>query len=352
MNKGRSIAFMKERTINYDKINYGFSLLKMLMAFEVLLGHFAIWEQYDPRIVWPFREMVSLAVPSFMILSFYLTAKSFLSRDDKKFKVRLKKLIMPQLIWAVIYYVIYVLIDLTRHKNLSDSPMDLFWQMLTGHSRNLNPSMWYQADVIVVTILFYLIFRKLNEKKGYLALIIMTVACYFLQFSSINRALFGELEFELKYPLGRIAEMIPFAFIGFSIRYFNLYEKLKKFRYIVMPLCIVLFFAGYYIPWPEVKDFGFSGFAKPYLALCIVTFAYLVPLENLNLPLKKAIVKITDYSLGIYCIHRLINTLLLVFVPSFQPQSFERCIVLYIVCYFVCFLISRIRNEYARLIVN
>ncbi len=344
---------MKEKKINYDKINYGFSLLKMLMAFEVLLGHFADWNEYDPRIVWPFRELISLAVPCFVFMSFYLTEKSFLNRNDEKFKVRFKKLLIPQVAWAIIYYVIYLLIDVTMNKKLTNGISDLFWQILTGHSSYLNPSMWYQFDVIVITVLFFLIFRFIkDDRKAVFTLIGVMLFSYILQFTGINRALFGEMIFELKYPLGRIVEMIPFAVIGFLLKYFNVLDRLKKYRWIVMPACVVLFLLGFRIPWPELKDFGFAGFAKPYLALCILIFAFLTPLEGLNLNIKKAIVRITDYSLGIYCMHRLVNTLLKVFIPSISLHSFERCILLYIVCYIICFLIDLIPNKDVKLLVN
>ncbi len=343
---------MSKKTIDYNRINYGFSLLKMLLAFEVLLGHFAIWDEYDTILIWPFRELVSLAVPCFVILSFYLMARSFLARDPQKFKTRLIRLLIPQIGWAIIYYIIYLLLDLFLHTKLTAGPQDLFWQTLTGHSRNLNPSMWYQVDVIVISILFYFIFKYLDDKKAYLSLIGLLLFSYFMQLSGINRALFGELEFELKYPLGRILEMIPFAVIGFSLKYFNILEKLKKHRYIVMAACGILFFVGFNIPWPAYKDFGFSGFAKPYLALCIVPFAFLVPLEYLPLTIKKVILKITDYSLGIYCIHRLINTLLYAFIPGITLHSIERCILLYIVCYAVCWLIERIPNKTVKQLVN
>lgn len=343
---------MDKKAVNYNKINYGFSLLKMLLAFEVLLGHFADWSEYDPRIVWPFRELVSLAVPCFVMISFYFLTNSFLSRDEKKFKVRMERLLVPQIGWAIIYYVIYLLLDTFLHTGLHSGFQDLIWQILTGHSRYLNATMWYQTNIIFISILFYLIFKKADNKKAVMSLIGLMVFCYILQISGINRALFGELEFELKYPLGRIAEMIPFAVYGFLIRYYDLYEKLKRYRYLIMPLCVVLFLLGFYIPWPEFKDFGFSGFAKPYLALCVMTFAYMCPFELLPLACKKIILTISDYSLGIYCIHRLVNTLLLVFVPSISLHSFERCIMLYIVCYFICMLISKIRNKKVQMLVN
>ena len=82
---------MSESRPDYDKINYGFSLLKALMAFEVILAHFCNWEEYNPLIVWPFREMVSLAVSCFAIMSFYLMTDFFLKRDYLRFIQRIKK---------------------------------------------------------------------------------------------------------------------------------------------------------------------------------------------------------------------------------------------------------------------
>jgi len=344
---------MSNKQVNYDKINYGFSLLKMFLAFEVLLGHFCNWKEYNMRFLWPFREFVSLAVPCFVILSFYLMEKSFLSRDDEKFKKRLIKLCIPQIGWAFIYYIVYVILDMIFHQGLHGDITALFWQCLTGHSRFLNATMWYQFDIIVISIIFHMIFKYIKENnKAYIALIGLALFSYFMQISGINMALFGEMEFELKFPLGRIFEMIPFAVIGFSVKYFNLYDRFKHFRYIIMPLCIFIFFTGFYIPFPEFKDFGFAGFTKPYMAICIVTFAYMVPLEYLSLNLKKFVLKLSNYSLGIYCIHRMINTMITVFIPDLPLRSFERCILLYIVCYGVCYLIDFIKNENVKLLIN
>lgn len=333
---------MSEKSLNYDKINYGFSLLKALMAFEVILAHFCNWEEYNPLVVWPFRELVSLAVSCFAIMSFYLMTGFFLKRDHARFIQRIKRLTIPQIGWALIYFLAYLFLNLLYHAGLPLKPIDLFWQMLTGHSMNLNPTMWYQFNVIIITALFYLVFSKTDDHKGFIVLIVLLIFSYFMQYSGINRALFKDLPFELKKPLGRILEVVPFAVIGFILKYLNIFEHLKKHRYLVMIICVVAFLAGFYVPWPEVKGFDYSGFAKPYLSLCIVTFAYLAPFEHLNTNIKKVILKITDYTMGIYCSHRLVYTLFYVFVPNLLLHSFEKCILIYFVSYLLCFLIDHI----------
>ena len=324
----------------------------MLMAFEVILAHFCDWKEYDPVLLWPFRSLNSLAVTCFAIMSFYLMADSFLQRDKELFKKRLIRLFIPQIAWAFIYYFIYATIDLFLNIGLHNGIQDLFWQILTGHSQYLNPTMWYQFNVIIITVIFYYIFKYFDNKRAVYILIALMFFCYFLQFSGINRALFENLIFELKKPLGRIAEMIPFCVIGFLLKYYDVLNYLKKYRYIVMAICIALFYIGFRIPWIEVKDFDYSGLAKPYLSLCVITFAYLCPFEYLTDNYKKFILKISNYTLGIYCSHRLIYTLLQIFVPELAIRSFERCILIYIICYFMCLLANKTNISLLKKITN
>ena len=342
----------KTKAINYDKMNYGFSLLKMLLAFEVVLGHFCNWKEYDTLLLWPFRELVSLAVPSFVIISFYLMERSILSRNDEKYKTRLIKLLIPQVGWAFIYWFVYLMCSVLFSKDLPHSFTDLLWQIFTGHSTTLNATMWYQVDIIVLTIIYYSIFRKLDDRKGYIAIVILTLFAYFMQYSLINYNLFKDLRFELKYPLGRIIEMIPYATIGFSFKYFNILEKIKKYWYLAIPVSAFMFLQGFKIAWYDVKDFGFAGICKPYLAIWIVIAAFSVPLEILPLTLKKIILQVTNYTLGIYCCHRMINTLLDAFVPNLPLMSFERCILIYIISYILCYLISLIPNKNIESLIN
>lgn len=340
------------KTINYNRINYGFSLLKMLLAFEVVLGHFCNWKEYDTLLLWPFRELVSLAVPSFVIMSFYLMERSILSRDDDKYKSRLIRLLIPQIGWAFIYWFVYLLCSVLFGKDLPHSISDLLWQLFTGHSVNLNATMWYQVDIIILTVIYYSIFKKLDDKKGFIAVILMTLFAYAMQYSGINYNLFKDLRFELKYPLGRIIEMIPYASIGFTFKYLNILEKIKKYWYIAIPVSAFLFLQGFKIAWYDMKDFGFSGICKPYLAIWIIIAAFSVPLEILPMTIKKIILQVTNYTLGIYCCHRMIDTLFDAFIPNLPLMSFERCILIYIVSYLLCFAISFIPNKYIDSLVN
>ena len=325
-------------------INIGINLLKVLMAFDVILGHFCEWDNYSGVFYHFFNALVSLAVPVFVILSFYLMENCIISNNYEKQNKRLYKIIIPQIGWTFIYWFIYFLLNVNEKINISS----LFWQLFTGHSMYINPTMWFQIELIIITALFFFIFNKLGEKKGIITITILTCICLFLEVTEINRLMFGELRYELKYPLGRLIEMIPYASIGIYLKYFKIYERINNYKKIVLPLSIVMFCLGFIIPFHQYNDFGFSGFCKPYLAIWIITFAILFPFNSFPKIFKLVANQISKYTLGIYCSHRLIDTLLKIIINDYylSINSFARCILLYLICYLLCFAISHIPSKH------
>lgn len=59
----------------WESFNYGFTLIKILMCFGVVLHH--CWATEDvPGYLQVFSILKPYAVPTFMFISFYLTQKS------------------------------------------------------------------------------------------------------------------------------------------------------------------------------------------------------------------------------------------------------------------------------------
>jgi surface polysaccharide O-acyltransferase-like enzyme len=56
----------------------------------------------------------------------------------------------------------------------------------------------------------------------------------------------------------------------------------------------------------HVSGFGYNGLMQICVAILIVTVAYLFPLEWIPQTIKKMIIGISKYTLGIYCIHLLV----------------------------------------------
>lgn len=149
-----------------------------------------------------------------MVMSFYLNQKSFEKKDVNNAKKRIWKLLLPQIIWSIIYFLVYWIIEIVTHVKMVNGISDLFWQLLTGHSPCLNATMWFQFDLIVITILFCNVFYFCNRVIGMIVIVIVGCICLALQYSGLNYQIFGALRYELSYPLGRLLETFPMAVGG------------------------------------------------------------------------------------------------------------------------------------------
>lgn len=232
---------------------------------------------------------------------------------------------------------------------------DFIWQLLTGHSPKLNTSMWFQMDLIVITILFFIIFHFLNENAGFVLIIVLSLFCLFLQYSGINWMLFGSLRFELKYPLGRLSETIPVATLGFIASKYNLLEIKKENKWVNMMLAAIMFMVFLILDikvFVPLTGFGYAGIWKNCVAFAITMFAF-----NFGKIFKKqykSLNFVTSYTLGVYCGHQLVGFFLhnvLSKVFGVDIGFFYQCIIIYIICFIASFLVSKIHLQQIKYIV-
>lgn len=335
-----------------NNFNYGIAILKMLMCFEVVLIHF--WIKPPSSILIPFSMLKEFAVPVFMFLSFYFTEKSFLINDCSKTKKRIWRVVFPQIGWAVLYCSVFIIL---QNKSSSGITIcDFFWQMLTGHSPRINPSMWFQTVLIFLTLLFILTFRFLNKKEGGLLLIVITLLSLWFQYSGLNKMLFGSLRYELKYPLGRLFEMIPYATLGFFVAFYDVYNRLKEKRVLFLVLFgfTILFLFKYRFIIPSSPGFGYSHNNIIFHVFFIVGFAYLLPLERCSDKTKLIIKFVTRFTLGIYCIHRLTAYVLNIELTmlKIEVDDFLLCIIIYMISFCTSLIICKISPKYFKQLVD
>lgn len=183
------------------------SFLKTLLSFYVVLCHYLIHD--DSRMGLLLYRQKCVAVPIFILISFYLTYRMYESIDLDNMRKRIRRLVYPYLIWASIYYITYSIINVSTGKESLFSLKDLIWQIALGSDRNLCPQMWYLFDIIIFTIVYFIVcmlFPK-NKKK---MLCCLMVFCLLFQYSGLNARIFASYEYEMRYPLGRLAECFPF----------------------------------------------------------------------------------------------------------------------------------------------
>lgn len=206
--------------------NYGLSLLKVLMCFEVLCCHF-LSSATTPIWRLPLALLKTSAVPVFMTVSFLLCRKAVVSGDTELLGRRVRRLLWPQISWAVAYYLLCFVLNLLDSGEIL-SPFTLVWQLLTGSNERLNPAMWFQTDLILLTVIFSLLFAWLKPKLSYGIILLVAAICLILQYGGMNYALFEPLQTEIKYSLGRIVEVWPFAAAAVCLFSPKVLENLKK----------------------------------------------------------------------------------------------------------------------------
>ena len=129
--------------------NYGIEILRMIMAFLVIIEHF-----YKPKNITLQRIIIRLRfhVPTFLIISFYYLNNNLVNRKVDKIKERLKRLLIPYLFYPIIIYIIYNLLHIFFHfEYLRKSLYQLVIQIIVG--RLLCSELWFQFNLILLLFL-------------------------------------------------------------------------------------------------------------------------------------------------------------------------------------------------------
>ena len=335
-------------TNRLDNFNYGMGILRPLFAFEVVLCHYWAITTINPSsILNIFYNLRRVAVPVFMVMAFYFLEPKFSYNHQGYLKTRIYRLAIPYIAWAIIYFVAIYLTEHIFSFTFFDGVTfkSLGWQLLLGSCEELCPPLWFQAVLIILTTISFMLRKYLNPEKVLSFFLCLTIISLYLQYSSINFALFGGLEYEQRYTLGRIAEMIPFAFTGLVLARLKPYiENVPKFMIIVGCISIPFFIDKYAIFSDIALSFGYAGFHYLFYAISIVTLAIVFPLPTLPSPIKKIIKFLSEYSFGVYCLHWIVGLYVMHFISGkgLQCNRFGQCIIIWIISYILSFAISKI----------
>lgn len=331
------------------KYNYGVASLKVLMCFEVICAHFLRMD--DSNLVSRvFFYISQLAVPIFMTISFKFFTTTLKSLNFKKIKKRMKKLVIPQLNWTIIYYLFYLTLWVMFKEKIRIEIF--FWQLLTGHSL-MNPTMWFQINLIIFSVFFCTLIYFCTSRMLKYILIILGIIALIFQYTEINFIIFGSLRYEPKYTLGRLCEMYPYMLLGYFIEEFKMIEKIRN-RSIIIGLLIiwsVFFFLFKVNNLKFISDFGYSGILLIIGTILIVILAFSFPMESIN---SKRIKIFFNFTFGIYCMHRLVgNSLIIIFNKlDYRINSFVLCILIYIICYFSSLILSKFLPKFSKYLVE
>ena len=332
---------MKDNKNKIISKNLGLQLLRTILSFWVIIFHCC---RVKNKILKTILIRSKLHVPTFMIISFYFLYPIISNRKINKIKERIYRLYIPFLFYPLLIWMLnnllYILFK-SNSFNKKISIKELIIQLLVG--RPIIPVLWFHCNLLVLTILFTifsLIFNKyfliLSEALGILS--------YIIQYSGLNYKFFLKYQAPIQLSLGYIFEIIPISVTGFYIASIKLIEKLQKYKYSNLYLCLnSLFFLIKYHSFNDAKGFNFQGIIKNLCSVLLFIFFTLLPFENLKNKLVISVIKhITSYTGGIYYIHIIARNYLKKNIRCINKGTFYGAILIYILCYIICYIGNKI----------
>ena len=329
---------MKGQQANY---NYGIALLKIIMCYEVVFLHYSGADYGKCAAI--NIPLALHAAPMFFLIAFFYSEKWVVAGDVQKFLLRIKKLLIPYVAWTIIYYIVLKLLYFFSGSEQILEYRELVYAFLFGHSLKLDSVLWFQWDLIIITALLFLLFKCCrNTKAGYGVLVIISGIAIAMQYTGINYNFFSQLPTEMAYPLGRLAEMLPYATIGMLLSR-NL-RKLEFNNYVAVAFIIIAGTIIYVNPLSPPIGFAYAGLDK--MVVCVLLFIgfYYFKLDALNGGVRRFIKLISQYTMGIYCAHLLVGEVCVRAngVVGILQTSFTMSLEIFIGAWVVCLILEHL----------
>ena len=303
--------------------------IRILFSFLVVCNHFFSHGMGEKWIV-PLRTM---AVPVFFILAFYFTTNDSMRIPPRACKQRLLRILVPFWFWGIVFAPIYVAGFVFSHKEgFWDALRKVVLQLAFGYVYNF--PLWFLFALAILTAGWFAL-RRLAPFRRYE---ILTALCFagvalFFQYVGWNRFIFGSLDWHVRFPLGRLVECIPFAAVGIVFSKTSFPDNLRRSRFLPLHLILVALLCWPYRP--GIDGFGYGGIWILLSGSALTLFFLLLPLGWLPECIRTGIEALSRYSLGIYCLHLPVGSVLMkvLSVSRSRPDPLFRCLFIWIVCW-------------------
>ena len=294
------------KDLNKFHFNLGLQILKMFLCLWVVIIHTS---KTKNKIIKELLFKKRFHVPTFTVISFYFLFPIISTRNIEKIKQRFIRLLMPYIIIPLIIWIFNNIVYYFFHINRLRRKLffiNLFNQFILG--RDFHGIFWYQFNILFITLLFFII-SFIFKNIFLINLKIFLLIAYIFQYSGNNVKLFSRYNSNIRYSIGNIIEMIPFAVVGLSIGSMKIIEKLerKKFYYIFFSFSLISFFYKYKV-FINLKGFFFPGLINNIGAILLFIIFSLLPFSSLqNNRFFYLLKNISNYTGGIYYFHPIIR---------------------------------------------
>ena len=280
--------------------NTGISLLRYLFSFVAVVVH--VEPDLSNDVQYFFYDMGPYIVPVFLFVSFYLIGGMMNGPKPQALRTRFLRILYPLVFWTLVYYVV---LSLVRQSWIDYR--QLFYSLLLGSARQLNPPMWFLAMQLYITgLVFVLCFLFPDSGKRDMLFLGLIAFCLAMQYSGANLYLLGDCAYESYYFFGKFFEVLPFAL---SALLFKKYESLLAGGKRLLLMAGLLLGAALGALLPEAPGLGCQG--VPLLFITLLLCVTMISLPHVKS--RRAaywINELSQYTLGIYCMHVLMGQLL------------------------------------------
>ncbi|MBW4601674.1 MAG: acyltransferase [Calothrix sp. FI2-JRJ7] len=242
-------------------------------------------------------QLSLLAVPLFFLVSLYLF---LIKKPDKEYlKIRLIKIFKLFTFWSIFHNIF--LFAVTR-----EVP-DFSWDIITG----LKPSLPFAGDsvfyflfnLMVLTIISFL-FCQINSNKFIKLLSSVTIIFTLLYFETVNIA-------NSSIPYHWLSNFIVYIPIAFYLA--NYSDKVLKFRFYYLVAYILFSLHDIYL-----RIYGYNQSIYGRISIVCAALTLFCYVYTLKIPENWYIQKLSQYSLGLFAIHKYWQSLLFLLVQHYQ----------------------------------
>ena len=328
----------KEKKEKPESINYGLSILKVILSFVVVTVHNFDKKTSNNKYIIFITKNRLLHVPSFFIMSFYFMCKHLLSLSFKMLLKRLIRLLIPYIGWSIVFWKLNQYINRKYNKNLPATFEDLKVQLLLAE-KFITP-FWFNLVIIILTILFFIIIFIFRKHSLFIFQILLVLS-YIIQYSGYNfNNFFQKNPYYNVRSIKSIHTSIPFAVAGYTLGYYKVLDIIKKHKIKTFILAYITYniIADYNI-FSNINTTYYEGIDLNIKSICFILIFSLFPssLAKDNI-IRKFLIFITNYTGGIYYLHVPMRMYLIDYSDDIRKGNFLGMIKTYIIIYCICFI--------------
>ena len=312
--------------------DYGLGILKTFLAVLVIAAHQFSRNTTKNEIILKIYDNRNIHLPSFFIMSFYFTCHNLLSLNPKKILSRFIRLLIPYIGWPIIIKQTNRIYNQKYKTKFPDSIEILKSQLFWGHE--YLSQFWFQWDLIVTTLLFLLIIL-IFRKNCLFILILILILFYYCQYSGNYFQKYLPIQNNNKYTILRMFEMVPLGVTGFIIGYFNIINKINKYKFQTLVIsCITYHIVNNYQLFRIVKITMYSGIELNIKSICAIFIFSLFPSDKItDKNLQKVFNLLTNYSAGLFYLHIPIRNYGSKYIDEIKNQTFLGIVYNFLICY-------------------